>query len=82
MGSPQIVFLKTYLTEGSQELRSNFLQFVTGSGKIPFGGIRHLKSESGAQRKISISKFTHDNNSLPTASTCFNQMNLPEYPTY
>lgn len=76
--SPQIRWLWATLNEFSQEERAAFLQFVTGSSKIPLDGFKALLGHKGVQ-KMSIYKCYKNNNSLPTSHTCFNQLDLPEY---
>jgi E3 ubiquitin-protein ligase HACE1 len=59
--------------------RVQLLQFVTGSSRVPFGGFASLVGASGPQKfTISRSDSTASNH-LPTASTCFNLLKLPEY---
>lgn len=54
------------------KLQSRFLQFVTGSNKIPATGMSTLNF------KISRVK-SEENNLLPIAHTCFNELALCEY---
>lgn len=48
------------------------MAFVLGSFKVPYGGFKNfpLKIERGISPE-----------SLPVAHTCFNQIDLPEYPS-
>ncbi|XP_044727584.1 ubiquitin-protein ligase E3A isoform X2 [Chrysoperla carnea] len=48
-----------------------FLQFTTGSDRVPVGGFSKLK--------LLISRNGPDSDRLPTAHTCFNVLLLPEY---
>ena len=60
--------------------RAEFLQFVTGSSKVPLEGFRALQGIGGIN-KFKISKvFDKNYERLPTAHTCTNQLDLPEYP--
>eukprot|EP00890_Picochlorum_soloecismus_P001249 jgi/Picsp_1/2124/NSC_05589-R1_ubiquitin-protein ligase 1 len=61
-----------------QEDRALLLQFVTGTSKVPVGGFGELQALSGRQ-KFQIHKAFGDTDRLPTAHTCFNQLDLPEY---
>jgi len=63
----------------SKEEKALFLQFVTGSSKVPLDGFASLKGSEGIQ-KMSIHK-AFNTNLLPTAHTCFNQLDLPPYET-
>jgi E3 ubiquitin-protein ligase HUWE1 len=62
-----------------REMRANFLQFVTGTSKVPIDGFRSLQGIRGIQ-KFQIHKV-FDNNLLPTSHTCMNQLDLPDYPS-
>ncbi|KAM0790628.1 hypothetical protein ACM66B_004490 [Microbotryomycetes sp. NB124-2] len=58
----------------SQEERAKLLQFVSGSSRVPLEGFAQLQGMSG------VTKFSIHNagnkNGLPTAHTCFNQLDL------
>ena len=61
--------------------RTEFLQFVTGSSKVPIEGFSALQGIGGVN-KFKISKsFDQNFERLPTAHTCTNQLDLPEYPS-
>jgi len=57
--------------------KAAFLQFVTGSSKVPLAGFAELKGMRGIQ------KFSHkareSNGDLMSAHTCFNALDLPIY---
>ena len=60
--------------------RAEFLQFVTGSSKVPLEGFSALQGIGGIN-KFKISKVFDTNfDRLPTAHTCTNQLDLPDYP--
>ena len=60
--------------------RAEFLQFVTGSSKVPLEGFCALQGIGGIN-KFKISKvFDKNFDRLPTAHTCTNQLELPDYP--
>ena len=61
------------------EEKAKLLQFCTGSSRVPFEGFKNLQSTNGYQ-KFSINKIS--TNRLPSAQTCFNQLDLPEYTSY
>jgi E3 ubiquitin-protein ligase HUWE1 len=61
----------------SDEEKALFLQFVTGTSKVPLDGFQDLRGSRGVQI-FSIHKAFGANN-LPCAHTCFNQLDLPEY---
>ena len=66
------------LEEFTQEERAEFLQFVTGSSKVPIEGFKALPGMDGPQR-FQIHKCFASKERLPTAHTCINQLDLPEY---
>ena len=54
------------------------LKFSTGSAMVPSQGFEHLMGLSGEQR-FTIALMPHGDERLPTASTCFNLLKLPDY---
>lgn len=73
----QIVWFWDTLRSFSREDKAQFLQFVTGTSKVPLDGFANLRGVRGPQR-FSIHRM-YDTNLLPTAHTCFNQLDLPAY---
>jgi len=69
------LFWEVMITLSQDELR-NFMQFTTGSNKIPVGGFSHLYGSNGPQKFTIIPKKT---SGLPTAHSCFNRLELPGY---
>ena len=61
--------------------RAEFLQFVTGSCKIPLEGFKALPGIGGVNKFLISKVFDKNFDRLPTAHTCTNQLDLPEYPT-
>ena len=62
---------------GKQDL-ALFLQFCTGTSKVPLDGFRSLQGISGPQR-FQIHRSYGPPDRLPAAHTCFNQLDLVEY---
>ncbi|GAB4845935.1 E3 ubiquitin-protein ligase upl1 [Ancistrocladus abbreviatus] len=62
----------------SKEDMARLLQFVTGTSKVPLEGFKALQGISGPQR-VQIHKAYGAPERLPSAHTCFNQLDLPEY---
>lgn len=58
--------------------KANFLQFVTGSSKVPIEGFKGLKGMGGNISRFQIHKV-YNKELLPTAHTCLNQLELAEY---
>ncbi|KAG6821487.1 hypothetical protein H0H93_010211 [Arthromyces matolae] len=58
--------------------RRAFLQFITGSPKLPIGGFRGLNPPMTVVRKPHETPLTADDY-LPSVMTCVNYLKLPEY---
>jgi len=69
--SPLAQYLWETLSDFSFLLKKKFLQFVSGSDRVPVGGLAnvHLIVQSTAQ----------DTSALPSSHTCFNVLDLPMY---
>ncbi|KAG0340869.1 hypothetical protein BG000_010885 [Podila horticola] len=80
-GSPQVQNFWRAVRSFDQTERAKLLQFVTGTSKVPLGGFAQLQGISGIQ-KFQIHKDFSSTKRLPSAHTCFNQLDLPEYETY
>merc|ERR1712137_138109 len=76
-GSSQIQWFWKVLGEFNKEQKAWFLQFVTGTSQVPLEGFKGLIGMRGPQ-KFSIHR-AEGGDRLPTAHTCFNQLDLPEY---
>uniref|UniRef100_A0A1J3I3S5 HECT-type E3 ubiquitin transferase n=2 Tax=Noccaea caerulescens TaxID=107243 RepID=A0A1J3I3S5_NOCCA len=79
-GSPVIHWFWEVVKAFSKEDMARFLQFVTGTSKVPLEGFKALQGISGPQR-LQIHKAYGTPERLPSAHTCFNQLDLPEYPS-
>lgn len=75
----QIKWFWEVMEQLEKSQKASFLQFVTGTSKVPLEGFKALRGMNGPT-KFSIHK-AYDATKLPTAHTCFNQLDLPEYPT-
>ncbi|CAH8829785.1 unnamed protein product [Trichobilharzia szidati] len=75
--SRAIRFLFEIMSEFNAEQRRLFVQFVTGSPRLPVGGFRALKPPL----KIVMKRETGENadNHLPSVMTCQNYLKLPDY---
>lgn len=73
----QIAWFWSALKSFSREEQALFLQFVTGTSKVPLEGFVALQGMRGPQ-KFNIHK-AFGSHLLPTAHTCFNQLDLPSY---
>lgn len=79
--SPQIQWFWRAVRSFSQEERAKLIQFATGTSKVPLEGFAHLQGSSGRQ-KFQIHKEYSSTTRLPSAHTCFNQIDLPQYDSY
>ena len=66
----------------SQEELSNFLLFCTGSSRVPIGGFKSLESNRGQIAKFEIVKteYMAGKKNFLRAHTCFNRLDLPNFP--
>lgn len=78
--SPVIQWFWEVAQSFSKEDKARLLQFVTGTSKVPLEGFSALQGISGSQ-KFQIHKAYGSPDHLPSAHTCFNQLDLPEYPS-
>ena len=62
----------------SRNEKAAFLQFVTGSSKVPLAGFGELPGMRGVQ-KFSLHKASGSSGALMSAHTCFNSLDLPVY---
>lgn len=74
----QIIWFWNVLRGLTREERALFLQFVTGTSKVPIEGFSHLQGMRGVQRFTMHHSYS-GREMLPSAHTCFNQLDLPEY---
>ena len=81
LASPQIQWFWRAVRSFDSETRAKLIQFVTGTSKVPLEGFSKLQGSDGIQ-KFQIHRDPRTRDRLPTAHTCFNQLDLPEYETY
>lgn len=78
-GSPQICWFWEAVGHMGQEDLARLVMFVTGTSKVPLEGFAALQGMNGLQ-KFQIHRASgEDKARLPSAHTCFNQLDLPEY---
>lgn len=78
-GSPQISWFWNAVSKMGQEDLARLVMFVTGTSKVPLEGFSALQGMNGPQ-KFSIHRAACTvKTRLPSAHTCFNQLDLPEY---
>lgn len=67
----------------SQKKLSNFLQFWTGSSRVPIGGFSDLESNRGeiSRFTIEIVPYKQNQKNFIKAHTCFNRIEVPSFPS-
>lgn len=65
------LFWRVVLTELSTDEQRQLLRFATGSDRVPVGGLSQLP--------FVVQRAGDDARLLPSAHTCFNVLDLPEY---
>lgn len=71
--SPAVKMFWSVVHSMSAEDKRRLLLFFTGSARAPIGGLGKLDAK--------IQRNGVGSSRLPTASTCFNTILLPEYPS-
>jgi E3 ubiquitin-protein ligase TRIP12 len=74
--SKPVIYLINTLVSFSVEERRKFLHFLTGSPRLPVGGIRSLRPKLTITRKRNLG---NPDCYLPSVNTCFLFLKLPEY---
>jgi E3 ubiquitin-protein ligase HUWE1 len=78
VGSKQIQWFWDVVREMNKEDLARLLMFCTGTSKVPLDGFGALQGMQGPQR-FQIHRQHADDSKLPSAHTCFNQLDLHEY---
>ncbi|KKY17492.1 putative ubiquitin-protein ligase [Phaeomoniella chlamydospora] len=78
MDSKSVKNLLQAMSELDRAQRRDFLQFVTGSPKLPIGGFKSLTPMFTVVCKPSEAPYTSDDY-LPSVMTCVNYLKLPDY---
>eukprot|EP00835_Amoeboradix_gromovi_P006009 NODE_637_length_5728_cov_0.215669.p1 type:complete len:678 gc:universal NODE_637_length_5728_cov_0.215669:3102-1069(-) len=68
------------MEQWDNEQRGRFLQFCTGTSRIPVNGFKDLQGSDGP-RKFTLERVK-DETALPKAHTCFNRIDLPNYSSF
>ncbi|CAK7245234.1 MAG: Ubiquitin fusion degradation protein 4 [Sporothrix thermara] len=80
MDSRSVKNLLQVMSEMTLAERRDFLQFTTGSPRLPIGGFRSLTPMFTVVRKPSEAPYSSDDY-LPSVMTCVNYLKLPDYTT-
>ncbi|XP_049822761.1 E3 ubiquitin-protein ligase TRIP12 isoform X2 [Aethina tumida] len=78
--SKAIRFFFEILSSYNREEQRQFLQFLTGSPRLPVGGFKALSPPLTVVRKTLEGNMNADN-FLPSVMTCVNYLKLPDYST-
>ncbi|KAK7627462.1 thyroid hormone receptor interactor 12 [Phyllosticta citricarpa] len=78
LDSKSVRNLLQVMSEFTPSQRRDFLQFVTGSPKLPIGGFKALTPMFTVVCKPSEPPFTSDDY-LPSVMTCVNYLKMPDY---
>lgn len=78
MDSKSVKNLLQVMSELSPAQRRDFLQFITGSPRLPIGGFKSLTPMFTVVCKPSEPPYTSDDY-LPSVMTCANYLKLPDY---
>lgn len=80
--TPVFLNLLKIMSELKPEERKMFLQFVTGSPRLPIGGFKGLNPPLTVVRKLPTNPQVCPDKYLPSVMTCQNYLKLPEYSSY
>ncbi|PHH82531.1 hypothetical protein CDD82_5712 [Ophiocordyceps australis] len=80
MDSRSVKHLLQTMSEFDAQQRRDFLQFTTGSPRLPIGGFRSLTPMFTVVCKPSEAPYVSDDY-LPSVMTCVNYLKLPDYST-
>ena len=64
-----------------QENLRRFLQFSTGSSRVPINGFQNLESNRGELAKYCLNSvpYNKNGNNYIRAHTCFNRLDVPQF---
>ncbi|KAF1923010.1 uncharacterized protein M421DRAFT_426242 [Didymella exigua CBS 183.55] len=80
LDSKSVRNLLTTMSQYTPEERRDFLQFITGSPKLPIGGFKSLTPMFTVVCKPADPPYTSDDY-LPSVMTCVNYLKMPDYST-
>ncbi|KAI9024966.1 hypothetical protein CLU79DRAFT_745637 [Phycomyces nitens] len=78
MESPAFKNLLEILSEMDDDNRRDFLQFTTGSPRLPIGGWKAIRPVFTVVRKVPEAPLCSDDY-LPSVMTCANYLKMPDY---
>ena len=78
-----IIWFWEIMSNLNQNQLSNFLQFSTGTARVPIGGFAELESNRGNISRFTIVEipFVNGCKNYIKAHTCFNRIEIPNFPS-
>lgn len=76
---PVVKMFWTIMEESNEEQRAKFLQFATGTSRVPVQGFSALQGNDGNIKLFTIDSVQLTQSVFPRAHTCFNRIDLPLY---
>ncbi|KAG4108019.1 hypothetical protein H8356DRAFT_919703 [Neocallimastix lanati (nom. inval.)] len=80
MKSQSVINLIEVMSEMNNEEKKEFLEFITGTSRLPLGGFKNLNPPFTVVCKTTNSDENPDD-FLPSVMTCANYLKLPDYKT-
>ncbi|ORX75729.1 hypothetical protein BCR32DRAFT_224865 [Anaeromyces robustus] len=80
MKSQSVINLIEVMSEMNKDERKEFLEFITGTSRLPLGGFKNLNPPFTVVCKTTDSDENPDD-FLPSVMTCANYLKLPDYKT-
>ncbi|KAG0502783.1 hypothetical protein HPP92_002855 [Vanilla planifolia] len=74
--SPQAIFLLDIMLELEHDQRKAFIQFLTGSPRLPIGGLGGFSPPFTVAKRFCLNVVDEE---LPSVMTCVNYLKLPAY---
>jgi len=78
---PVIRMFWEVISQSNDEQRAKFLQFATGTARVPVQGFAALQGNDGNVKPFTIDSINIQDSVYPKAHTCFNRIDLPLYST-
>ncbi|KAH9254822.1 hypothetical protein BASA81_007072 [Batrachochytrium salamandrivorans] len=76
---PVVQMFWLIMEESNEEQRAKFLQFATGTSRVPVQGFSALQGNDGNIKLFTIDSVQLTQSVFPKAHTCFNRIDLPLY---
>lgn len=76
---PVIDMFWELMMESNDEQRARFLQFATGTSRVPVTGFGALQGNDGNVKLFTIDALKLEDSVFPKSHTCFNRIDLPLY---